>query len=242
MDILYIVIPAYNEQENIEQVVLDWYPVAEAHSGGGKSRLLVIDDGSRDETYKILCGLAAGRPLLMPVTKKNEGHGPTVRFGYRTAVQAGADFIFQTDSDGQTLPSEFEPFWEARSRYDLLIGCRNRRRDGLPRIFVSKVLKLTLKMKFHVSVTDANTPYRLMRADLLQTYLPLIPPQFFLSNVLLTVIYTKKKRRIRYIPITFRPRQGGTNSINMKKILSIGRRALREFGEINREIDAFHES
>lgn len=45
---LYIVIPAYNERDNIYQVLDDWYPVVEKHCGGGESRLVVIDDGSKD--------------------------------------------------------------------------------------------------------------------------------------------------------------------------------------------------
>ena len=47
MDKLFIVIPAYNEEENIRQVVEDWYPVVEKHNGGGESRLVIIDDGSK---------------------------------------------------------------------------------------------------------------------------------------------------------------------------------------------------
>ena len=51
MDKLYIVIPAYNEQDNIELVVNDWYPIIEKHNGNGQSRLVIIDDGSKDSTY-----------------------------------------------------------------------------------------------------------------------------------------------------------------------------------------------
>ena len=51
MQSLYIVIPAYNEEENIEQVLEGWYPIVEKHRGNGCSRLVVIDDGSRDRTY-----------------------------------------------------------------------------------------------------------------------------------------------------------------------------------------------
>ena len=47
-DLLYIVLPAYNEQENIEAVVAQWYPIVEAI--GPESRLVVVDDGSRDKT------------------------------------------------------------------------------------------------------------------------------------------------------------------------------------------------
>ena len=49
MDKLYIVIPAYNEEANIEQVIRDWYSVVE--KVGGESRLVIIDDGSKDSTF-----------------------------------------------------------------------------------------------------------------------------------------------------------------------------------------------
>lgn len=54
MDNLYIVIPAYNEEENIEKVVEEWYQVIKDYKQGQNSRLVVIDDGSKDNTYTIL--------------------------------------------------------------------------------------------------------------------------------------------------------------------------------------------
>lgn len=237
MNTLYMVIPAYNESENIRQVIDDWYPVIEAHDGGGKSRLVVIDDGSRDDTYAILCEIAKTHPLLEPLTKPNGGHGATVLYGYRHALSRGADYIFQTDSDGQTLPGEFEPFWQQREQYDMVIGQRSNRQDGASRVFVTRTLRLVIRLCFGVSVPDANTPYRLMRASALREDIELIPKDFFLSNVLLSVIFTKKKRRVKYIPITFRPRQGGVNSINLPRIFRIGRQALADFRRLNRELN-----
>lgn len=237
MSRLYITIPAYNESENIRQVVDDWYPIVEAHSGNGTSRLVIIDDGSKDDTYSILQEMARTRPLLKPLTKSNSGHGATVLFGYRFALEQGADFIFQTDSDGQTLPSEFESFWSCRNDYDMVIGQRSNRQDGTSRIFVTRILRLVIRMCFGVFVPDANTPYRLMQANALRKYIDLIPDGFFLSNVLISVIYKKKKLSVKYIPITFRPRQGGVNSINMRRIFRIGRQALIDFHRLNRELN-----
>lgn len=82
MDSLYIVVPAYNEADNLERLVADWYSVVENHSAGGLSKLVVVDDGSRDATYDLLLELAQDRPLLKPLTKKNEGHGPTVLYAF----------------------------------------------------------------------------------------------------------------------------------------------------------------
>ena len=120
MDKLYIVIPAYNESENLSDLVNDWYPIVEKHNGDGESRLVIIDDGSKDNTYKSLCSLAESRPFLLPLTKLNGGHGATVLYGYRYAIENGADYVFQTDSDGQTNAAEFEKFWELRKDYKTL--------------------------------------------------------------------------------------------------------------------------
>ena len=236
MDKLYIVIPAYNEEENISAVVEDWYPVIEKHHGDGESRLVIIDDGSKDRTYEILKACAQDKPLLLPLTKSNSGHGATVLYGYHYALAHGADYIFQTDSDGQTIPEEFEPFWEQREDYDMVIGWRRGRQDGGSRVFVTKTLKAVIRVCFGVTVTDANTPYRLMKAGTLREYIELIPEDFNLSNVILSVIYAKKGCRVKFIPITFRPRQGGVNSINMKKIFKIGQKALSDFRAINRAL------
>lgn len=234
MDKLYIVIPAYNEEETIDTVINDWYPVVERLGGG--SRLVIIDDGSRDSTYSRMKAAAEARPAFEPLTKPNGGHGATVLYGYDYAIKQGADFIFQTDSDGQTMPEEFWKFWELREEYAMIIGHRKGRQDGFSRIIVTKTLKFVLRLLFHVSITDANTPFRLMRAGVLKENIKLIPKDYNLSNVIVSVIYAKKKLPVRYLPITFRPRQGGVNSINMKKIVKIGKQALNDFSAINRYI------
>lgn len=230
-DKLYVVIPAYNEQDNIKSVVEDWYPIVEAH--GEDSRLVVINDGSKDSTLAILREMAAGMPKLVPLDKENGGHGATIMYGYRYALDNGADYIFQTDSDGQTLPSEFEPFWNSREKYNVIIGYRNNRKDGFSRIIVTRVLRLVVKICFGVFVLDANTPYRLMQAKGLRENMKYIPDDFFLSNVALSAIYKKRRMKMHFIPITFRPRQGGTNSINIKKIFKVGINAFADFRKIN---------
>ena len=118
----------------------------------------------------------------------------------------------------------------------MLLGYRDHREDGFSRVVVTKVLKLVIKLCFHVTVKDANTPYRLMKASVLKEEIRLVPRDFFLSNVLLTVLFTRHLRSIKYIPITFRPRQGGVNSINLKKIFKIGRQSLKDFRELNKKI------
>ncbi|SHK01368.1 Glycosyltransferase involved in cell wall bisynthesis [Anaerocolumna jejuensis DSM 15929] len=234
MDKLYIIIPAYNEEENIERVLNEWYQVAE--KAGNGSRLVIIDDGSKDGTFQMMQKAAEGKEAFIPLTKPNGGHGATILYGYHYAIKEGADYIFQTDSDGQTLPSEFWEFWENRKKYDMIIGHRKGRQDGFSRVFVTKTLKFVLQLVFHVSVKDANTPFRLMESKVLEENIKLIPKNYNLSNVIISVIYAKKQKKVKYIPITFRPRQGGVNSINMKKIFRIGKQALKDFSAINKYI------
>jgi glycosyltransferase involved in cell wall biosynthesis len=195
-----------------------------------------MDDGSKDSTYSLMKKAAESRPAFEPVTKPNGGHGATVLYGYKYAIEQGADFVFQTDSDGQTLPEEFWKFWELRNDYAMVIGHRKGRQDGFSRIFVTKTLKTVLQICFKVSISDANTPFRLMQAKILKENIKLIPEDYNLSNVIVSVIYAKKKLPVKFLPITFRPRQGGVNSINMKKIFKIGKQAWKDFSAINKYI------
>ena len=238
MDSLYIVVPAYNEEENIEQLVDEWYPVVENHSGGGLSRLVVVNDGSCDHTAEILERLTVRYPCLVPLTKPNGGHGSAVLFGYRYAAESGADFVFQTDSDGQTDPREFEKFWKCRNSYDAVFGMRPMREDGADRAFVEKVLCMILKVYFGVMLPDANAPYRLMRRSYLEEFLPYFEPSYNLPNAMLTVFGASCGKKIRFIPITFRKRRAGNNSINPKKIVRIGVQALADFAHFRKVISA----
>ncbi len=227
MDKLYIVIPAYNEKDNLARLVDDWYPVVEKR--GGDSRLVIINDGSRDNTYEILCEMAKSRPLLLPLTKPNGGHGPTVLFGYRYAVGNGADYVFQTDSDGQTNPAEFETFWKLRTSYDAILGHRSVRGDGKSRAFVEKVVCLLVRLYFGVKVPDANAPFRLMKAEMLAKYIDRLPADYNLPNIMLTTYFAYYGEKLTFREISFKPRQGGVNSINIKRIVKIGWKALGDF-------------
>lgn len=234
--VLYVVMPAYNEAANIRQVIRDWYPIVEKFGGEG-SRLIIFDDGSCDETFSIMLDEQKNRPLFEPITKANSGHGATVLAAYHYAIDKDADFIFQTDSDGQTLPAEFEKFWMLRDSFDMVIGDRTaNRHDGAFRDFVTFTLRLMLRIIFGVYLVDANTPFRLLNAATLKKFIGKIPPDYNLSNVLMSVIYIKSNLRVKYLPITFRPRQGGTNSINMRRIVSIGWQALKDFIDLSKKI------
>ena len=237
MDKIYFVMPAYNEAENIEETIKQWYPVVEKlQKEVVDSKLCIANDGSKDNTFEIMSGLKEKYPLFEPLDKPNSGHGATVLYLYRHAIANGANYIFQTDSDGQTNPEEFWQMWNNREKYDFQIGHRLGRQDGASRVFVTKTLRLVVWLMFHEWVTDANTPFRLMRTDKLQPIMDVIPQDYFLCNVAISAIAVKWNYKIGWYKITFKPRQGGVNSINMKRIFKIGRQALGDFRKINRNL------
>lgn len=237
MEKFYFVMPAYNEEANIAKTIEQWYTLVEKINqiDDCEARLAIADDGSKDNTLAVMSKIKAKKNLVffLPLTKPNGGHGQTVLYLYRYALENDADFIFQTDSDGQTNPEEFWPMFEHRHDFDFQIGYRKGRQDGLGRIFVTKTLRMLVWLVFHVWVTDPNTPFRLMQKNKLRTILEVIPKDYFLCNVAISAIAIKWKYRVKFYEITFKPRQGGVNSINMRRIFKIGWKALGDFRRIN---------
>lgn len=236
MDRLFVVMPAYNEEENIEEVVRSWYSVLAGK--GADARLVVADSGSTDGTHSILEGLREELPQLEILSDTGKQHGPKVIALYDYAVRQGADYIFQTDSDGQTDPSEFAAFWDARKEFDAVLGYRQVRGDGESRAFVEKVVCFMLKLYFGVSVPDANAPFRLMKADVVKKYLYKLPPDYNLPNIMMTAYFAHERERITFKVVSFKPRQGGVNSINLPKIVKIGWKALRDFRMLKKGLKA----
>ena len=237
-DVLYMVMPAYNEEANIEKVVDQWYNIVTKinQQENTTCKLLIANDGSKDKTFEIMQHLTADYPDFEPIDKPNSGHGATLLFLYHKAIEAGAGYIFQTDSDGQTNPDEFWQMWENRDKYDFQVGDRTMREDGIGRIFVTRVLRFVVRLMFGVYVKDVNTPFRLMKTARLQVVLQAIPSDFFLCNVAISAIAVKWNERCKWYPITFKPRQGGVNSINFKRIIKIGWKALGDFSMINKNL------
>jgi glycosyltransferase involved in cell wall biosynthesis len=225
----YVIIPSYNEEANIGKVVEEWYNVVA--NIGENSRLVVIDGGSKDETYKILQSLSLRLPQLIAIQKNNYGYGVSVLYGYKYALENRADWVFQTDSDGQTDAKEFWRFWHEKDQYSALFGLRNHREDGISRIFVTKVLKIILRWIFGLNVPDANVPFRLIKGSILQKHIIKIPNNFNMTNIniILAVSILKYENNVRFFPITFKKRQGGVNSIVLRKIIKIGIQGVKDF-------------
>jgi dolichol-phosphate mannosyltransferase len=190
--ILAVVIPVYNEEKNIAALLHDWLQVF--RNTGLPFRVLLIDDGSKDNSGKILQTLAENDPTLSVCTQLNAGHGPSILKGYRLA--AAAQWVFQIDSDHQLDTAAFRTLWDNREDYDLLLAERKEKNATLPRQCISGVSKGIVRWLYGRGVRDVNTPYRLMRAQKLQEALEKIPETSFAPNILLTSWFVGKKNRI----------------------------------------------
>lgn len=89
MDNVYIVMPAYNEEENIEEVINQWYPIVEKIGNG--SKLVIVNDGSKDSTLEKMLLQKSNYPFFIPLTKQNTGHGATCLFAYKYAIDNNPD-------------------------------------------------------------------------------------------------------------------------------------------------------
>jgi dolichol-phosphate mannosyltransferase len=230
---LMVVIPIYNEAENIQAVIEEWLPAfAKATE---RFQVILINDGSRDNTGAIIENMAArSEGKLRSISQANAGHGRACRTGYELATAADPDWVFQIDSDGQCDPQYFPKFWELREQADCIFGQRVRRDDGLGRMVISALCRFAVWGVTHQWTPDPNVPYRLLRTTVLRNALAQIPPTFDLQNVALSFVLSKTSglRWVR-IPIHFRARRAGENSINFRRIIAMGFKMIRELRRLN---------
>jgi dolichol-phosphate mannosyltransferase len=202
-DALWVVMPVYNEDHAVESVLREWTAAARAVVPG--VTVCVVDDGSTDETPAVLARLAAEQPGLRIIRQPNAGHGQACMTAYRAALDGSADWVLQVDSDGQCDARYFGLLWAAGREAPAVLGRRRHREDGLARALISRVLTVVVLAATGRWVRDANTPYRLMRADVLAAALPRIPAGVSLVNVLLALDLAAHTT-IRWVDVGFRAR------------------------------------
>ena len=93
-----------------------------------------------------------------------------------------------------------------------------------------------LRLIFGVRVKDANAPFRLLNASVVDQYISKLPDNFNLPNAMLTVYFSYFNDSMTFHEITFQPRKAGTNSINMKRICKIDIQAVMDFYQLRKEM------
>jgi hypothetical protein len=198
-----VVLPAFNESENIGSVL---HAMPEEVEG-----LLVVpvvvDDGSEDDT----AGVARAGGALVARHPIRRGGGLAMRVGYEIGIRLNADVVVTMDADGQHVPDEMpllvKPIVEGQA--DLVNGSRvlgEFERESLVRHvgvhFFSRIVTIMIGTR----ITDVSNGYRAVRTDVLRN-LQLDQDQFWASELLIEGM--RHRLRIVEVPITIRARQGG---------------------------------
>jgi glycosyltransferase involved in cell wall biosynthesis len=222
--------PVYNEEECVKEVVLEW--LTALRNQPVLFKLCVMNDGSKDATLTILNTLAHTNPELLIVDKANSGHGQTCIEGYKLGLQQGAEWIFQIDSDGQCDPHYFSEAIALSQKHKVVYGFRKTRDDGFKRYLISRVLSIFTFAATGVWVRDANVPYRLMHKTALDNIVNKVPADFYLSNILISVLQ-QREFGIKWINIHFRDRSGGSPSV---KAISFVKHGLKVFKQLKQAV------
>jgi dolichol-phosphate mannosyltransferase len=143
--------------------------------------------------------------------------------------RASAEWIFQTDSDGQFVVAEFPLLWEQRHESDLVLGVRAQRNDPTHRLLLTRAVRLAASLLAGRRIQDVNTPFRLLRRFLWTELEPHIEPDTLAPNILVTLGAAVRGRRIVNVPVTHLAREGGTSTL---RTLRLVRFSLRGLGQL----------
>ena len=158
---LSVFFPAYNDAGTIASLVIRALQVAETLTPDYE--VIVINDGSRDETPQILDELARVYPDHLRVVHhaRNRGYGGALRSGFATSSK---DLVFYTDGDAQYDPAEMTLLWATLTdEVDWVNGWKISRSDPLHRIIIGRIYHHTVKTLFGLKVRDVDCDFRLMR-------------------------------------------------------------------------------
>lgn len=221
------VIPAYNEEKTIAQVV----------EGARKhvSEVLVIDDGSVDRTVYIAME-AGARVISIP---RNIGKGHALSIGLTTAALNGSEIVVCLDSDGQHDPNDIPKIVEpiADGRADMVIGSRfldAHSRDLIPayRRVGQGVLTIATNMGSAVKITDSQSGYRAFRRNILRSFDYAETGMGIESEMVRSAV--RRGLRIEEVPIT--AKYEGLDTSTLKP----GNHGMTVLGSIIREIRSEH--
>jgi dolichol-phosphate mannosyltransferase len=217
---LTVVIPTYNEAENLEAIAKELWalPIPELH-------ILVVDDASPDGTGQIADELAAGRPGRLSVIhrKGKLGLGSAYITGFKTALEAGAEAIAQMDADFSHDPDYLPEFMNKLESADAVLGSRYipggslDEHWGIGRVLLSAFGNLYARIILGLQIKDVTGGYRLWRRETLQG-MPLdrIRSNGYVFQVEMSYVAQKLGYRLIESPIYFEDRRIGQSKMTLR--------------------------
>jgi glycosyltransferase involved in cell wall biosynthesis len=229
MPSISLVLPAYNEADNIEPMVAEATPALQAVAADYE--IIVVDDGSADETAavtrKVMESDSHVRLVQHPV---NQGFGAAVFSGFTSAEK---DWIFYTDADRQFVLSELERFVPYMDQVDLIAGYRAPRRDPFMRVLYGKGWSMLCTLFFGYTVRDVDCGFKLFRREIIQELAPSIESRGATFSIEWLVRAKRAGYRFVELPVSHRARVAGSQTgANVDVIV----RAFRELVRVRLQL------
>lgn len=208
MPSISLVLPAYNEAENIEPMVAEADPALKAVADDYE--ILVIDDGSKDDTAGVTRRVMAAYPCVRLVQHPvNKGFGAAVLTGFG---QAEKEWILYTDADRQFVLGELARFVPLLDKADLIAGYRAPRRDPFLRVFYGKGWSMLCTLLFGYTVRDVDCGFKLFRRQIIQQIAPHIASRGATFSIEWLVRAKRAGYRFAELPVSHRPRVAGSQT------------------------------
>lgn len=200
---LSVIIPTYNEEENIEWVVTD--SVEKLGGYFNDFEIIVVDDGSRDKTPQICDGLAKKFPHVKVIHQPNGGFSRATLAGIH---KASKEFVAYVPADGQFLIDDLRHCFEIMEKNDMVLGYRGGRPDyTVWRMMMTHGYLLVLTILFGLRVGDVGWASIWRRDKLMRLGLKASGGVFILAEIV--VKFTKKGYRVAEAPSFYHPRAAG---------------------------------
>jgi dolichol-phosphate mannosyltransferase len=215
------VLPTYNEAPNVEAFVRAVLP--QLASAASEYHVLVVDDSSPDGTGEIADRLAAELPQVEVLHRtRKEGLGRAYLAGFRYALDAGAEFVLEMDSDFSHDPQDLPRLLEAAQHADLVLGSRYVRGGGvtdwgLTRRLISRGGSSYARHVLGIPVRDLTGGFKCFRRAVLEKLdLGSIHADGYGFQIELTYWAIKEGFRVVEVPIRFRDRQAGVSKMSAR--------------------------
>ncbi len=220
-----VVLPAFNEEENIEKQVRDVDAVLRDFCFD-EYELLVVDDGSRDRTRVICDGLDIEN-LRVLGHDVNRGYAKALRTGF---TQARMSLVFYTDADNQFDVRELKNLLAAIDDYDIVCGFRIYRYDPFSRLVLSWGYNLLVRILFRIRVRDVDCAFKLFRRDVFER-IRIESEKFFVDTEILAKA-SKLGLRMTEVGVRHLPRTAGESTVRASHVIS----TLSEIARMWRDI------
>lgn len=228
---LSVVMPAYNEADNIGLALAE-IAACVLHTVDD-AEVVVIDDGSRDDTAARVTALASDDPRLRLIRQANAGHGPALLRGLR---EARGEWLLLLDSDRQIGLDRFAETWSLAATVPAVFGVRMIRHDPLHRHWVSKGLRALVTVLFGRTTGDLNVPYKLLHRSVVEAALPLLDDDCLIPSALLAAFVLQRELPFREHPIEHRPRVAGETVLKPWRLARFCARASLHLWSFHRRL------